>query len=213
MNYLYLLKRLYYNTNMMINLINSDLIWIKKCYEYILIDYENGEKIKLKGKLKNSNYIPYYIKELSNCEYIESKEDFFNELTIDDYHIEENKAKIFILNKIDPDQRISFDRNTIISIHVEFDKRKTKLNNILNKIYERFKLTIDDKDIISILNNSISNNLDINTTFKKIIDYINTNSIKYRYRCFIFSELENDKFPTEMFGVSIIADKKKIKRN
>lgn len=213
MNYLYLLKRLYYNTNMMINLINSDLIWIKNCYDYILIDYENGEKIKLKGKLKNTNYIPYYFKPLSNYEYIDSKEKFFNESTIDDYYMEENKAKIFIFNKLDPDQRITFDRNTITSIHVELDKRKIKSNNILIKIYERFKSAINDKNIISILDNSISNNLDINTTFKKIIDYINTNSIKYRYRCFIFSELEKDEFPIELFGLSIVADKKKIKRN
>lgn len=210
MNYLYLLKRLYYNTNMMINLINSDLIWIKNCYEYILIDYENGEKIKLKGKLNDKNYIPYYIKSLSTCEYIESKEKFFNKPNIDCY--EEDGMSIDV-KKIDPTQRIPFDKNTAIFIHIEFDKRKTKLNNILDKIYKRFKLATDDKDIISILDNSISNNIDINTTFKKIIDYINTNSIKYRYRCFIFSELENDKFPTEMFGVSIIADKKKIKRN
>lgn len=210
MNYLYLLKRLYYNTNMMINLINSDLIWIKNCYEYILIDYENGEKIKLKGKLNDKNYIPYYIKSLSTCEYIESKEKFFNKPNIDCY--EEDGMSIDV-KKIDPTQRIPFDENTAIFIHIEFDKRKTKLNNILDKIYKRFKLATDDKDIISILDNSISNNIDINTTFKKIIDYINTNSIKYRYRCFIFSELENDKFPTEMFGVSIIADKKKIKRN
>lgn len=210
MNYLYLLKRLYYNTNMMINLINSDLIWIKNCYNYILIDYENGERIKLKGKLKNKNYIPYYIKPLSSYEYIESKENFFDKSNIDCY--EEDGVSIDV-KKIDLSQRIPFDENTAIFIHVELDKRKTKLNNILNKIYKRFKLASDDKNIVSILDNSISNNLDINTTFKKIIDYINTSSIKYRYRCFIFSELEKDEFPIEMFGLAIIADKKKIKRN
>ena len=197
-NYLQLIKDIFHTSKLRVKLINNDSIYVTNCGEYKDIKYEDGTKIKSKFLL---NHIPLYIKSLTDDEFIESKNMFFNNMDDIEYH----GNKVFTSINLYKAHSKKPKHNTIISIYNELDD--IDINDITKELYLEIKKIFNDKSILSILDDSIKNDRNIEETFRRIVKYMNDVSGKYRYRSFIYET--DSKNLIKIYIIRIVVDKKK----